>query len=57
MKSVVGGILTVAMIVLTIGYFLIKLKDLRNGSDKLINYNVMNSYYGEDEGLNLFKAN
>ena len=56
-KTVLGGILTTAIVILTVSYFMIKLQDLRTGTDKFINYNVMNSYYGEEEGLNLFEAN
>ena len=47
-KTVAGGFLTMATIVLTLGYFVIKLQDLRTGSDKTINYNKVNSYYGEE---------
>ena len=56
-KTVIGGILTTAIITLTLGYFIIKLQDLMAGTDKTINYNVMHSYYADHEGLNLFQAN
>ena len=55
-KTVIGGVLTAAIITLTLGYFIIKLQDLMEGTDKTVNYNVMHSYY-DNEGLNLYQAN
>ena len=46
--------MTTAIITLTLGYFIVKLQDLMAGSDAQINYNVIHSYYAEEEGLNLF---
>lgn len=49
--------MTIAIISLTLGYFIIKLQELMAGSDQTINYNIMHGYYDEREGLNLFESN
>ena len=46
--------MTTAIVILTLGYFIVKLQELMAGSDQTINYNVMHGYYDEQEGLNLF---
>ena len=56
-KTVIGGIMTTAIITLTLGYFVIKFQDLMAGTDQIVNYNVLHSYYSGKEGLNLFDAN
>ena len=45
--------MTLAIITLTLGYFVIKFQEILEGSDKTINYNTIQSYYGADKGLNL----
>ena len=49
--------MTTAIITLTLGYFVIKFQDLMAGTDQIVNYNVLHSYYSGKEGLNLFDAN
>ena len=50
--STVGGVLTTAIITLTLGYFLRNLSKLADGSEPTISYNVVHNYYGADKGLN-----
>ena len=52
-----GGITTAAIIVLTLSYFVIRFEELVAGTDPTINYNVVQSYYGAEKGLNLYESN
>ena len=49
--------MTLAIITLTLGYFVFKFQEILEGSDKTINYNSIQSYYGADKGLNLYESN
>ena len=46
--TTVGGILTAAIMTITMGYFVVRLEALSAGSDPNINYNIMYNYYGAD---------
>ena len=40
--------MTAAIIIVALGYFIIKLQDLHTGQDKTINYNILDGYYGAE---------
>ena len=56
-NTVAGGILTAVIITLVLSYFVVRFRGLIAGFDPTINYNSVNSYYGPEQGLNLFEAN
>ena len=37
----VGGVMTLTIITLTLGYFVIKFQEILEGSDKTVNYNTI----------------
>ena len=55
--TTVGGILTAAIMTLTLGYFIMRLQALSAGSDPTINNNIVHNYFGANKGLNLYEAN
>ena len=52
-----GGILTVTIMIITLGYFVSSLQGLAAGSNPTINYNLLQNYYGPEKGLNLYESN
>ena len=48
--------MTAVIIMIALGYFVIKLQYLHSGSDKTINYNLLDGQYGAEKGMNMSKA-
>ena len=56
-NTVVGGILTSAILTITLGYFVKILQEQVSGSSQIITFNVFQSYYGPDKGFNMSENN
>lgn len=56
-NTVVGGILSALILAITLSYFMGRLEGLITGSNQIINYNVIQSFYGLDKGFDIAGAN
>ena len=56
-NTVSGGIMSAIILMVTFGYFLIGLQSLIVGTNRVINYNVVHSHYGIEQGLNMKEKN
>ena len=52
-RTIIGGIMTLTILTVTLGYSITKFGDLMEGNNPNINLKTVPNYYGPTEGLNL----